>query len=81
MLNQFLTNVYSEELFDFTEEEFAAVMSDAAWQGYSEWSQELEQGEVIDTPHGQILINRDCSHITCLTTRCEKGATYQGIAI
>ena len=47
MLNQFLTNVYSEELFDFTEEEYAAVMKDSAdviWQGYAEWSQELEQG-------------------------------------
>ena len=84
MLNQFLTNVYSEELFDFTEEEYAAVMKDSAdiiWQGYTEWSQELEQGQITDTPHGQILINRDCSHKTCLTTRCERGATYQGIAI
>ena len=83
MLNQFLSTVYSEELFDFTEEEFAAVMADAGdeYEGYAEWSAELEQGEVIDTPRGQILINRDCSHTACRTTRCERGATYQGIAI
>ena len=86
MLNQFLSTVYSEELFaDISEADYNEVMDASAvedgWQGYSEWSQELEQGTVIDTPHGQILINRDCSHAACRTTRCEKGATYQGIAI
>ena len=82
----FESNVYSEELFaGISEADYNEVMSasavDDGWQGYSEWSQELEQGQIIDTPHGQILINRDCSHTSCLTTRCEKGATYQGIAI
>ena len=83
MLDQFLSTVYSEELFDFTEEEYAAVMADAGdeYEGYAEWSAELEQGQIVDTPRGQILINRDCSHATCRSTRCEKGATFEGIAI
>lgn len=86
MLDQFLSTVYSEELFagiseaDYDEVMNASTVEDE-WQGYSEWSQELEQGQIVDTPRGQILINRDCSHRTCLTTRCEMGATYQGIAI
>ena len=82
----FESNVYSEELFagiseaDYDEVMVASAVDDG-WQGYSEWSQELEQGQIVDTPRGQILINRDCSHTTCKTTRCDKGATYQGIAI
>ena len=82
----FESNIYSEELFaGISEADYNEVMSaptvEGGWQGYGEWSAELEQGEVIDTPRGQILINRDCSHTACRTTRCEKGATYQGIAI
>jgi hypothetical protein len=85
-INGFETTVYSEELFaGISEADYNEVMSasavDDGWQEYGEWSQELEQGELTDTPHGQILINRDCSHATCKTTRCEKGASYQGIAI
>jgi len=85
-INTFESNVYSEELFaGISEADYAEVMTaptvEDGWQGYSEWSQELEQGEIIDTPRSQILINRDCSHTACRTTRCEKGATYQGIAI
>ena len=84
-LSNYLSEVYSEELFaGISEADYDEVMSASTedeWQGYSEWSIELEQGEIIDTPRGQILINRDCSHTACRTTRCEKGATYQGIAI
>ena len=84
-ISKFDSEIYSEETYNFTESEYAEVMQastvDDGWQGYSEWSQELEQGTIIDTPRGQILINRDFSHKSCLTTRCEKGATYQGIAI
>jgi hypothetical protein len=85
-INNFETSVYSEELFaGISEADYAEVMQasavDDGWQGYGEWSQELEQGERVNTPHGQILINRDCSHTTCKTTRCERGATYEGIAI
>jgi hypothetical protein len=79
-LNPFQTNVYSEELYQVNEADFDAVMSDG-WQGYSEWSQEQEQGSIISTPRGDILMNRECSHADCHTTRCSKGATFQGIAI
>ena len=77
---------YSEELFaGISEAGYEEVMNasavDDGWQGYSEWSQELEQGTVIDTPRGQILINKECAHLSCRTTRCENGATYQGMAI
>jgi hypothetical protein len=84
MLNQFLSNVYSEELTaGISEADYAEVMNASAtdYEGYAEWSEAIEQGEVIDTPKGQILYNKDCSHAACKTTRCEKGATYQGIAI
>ncbi|MGA9770311.1 MAG: hypothetical protein WBV94_14830 [Blastocatellia bacterium] len=84
MLNQFLSNVYSEELFTgISEADYNEVMNASAadYEGYAEWSTELEQGTVIDTPRGQILINRDCSHAACKTTKCERGATFEGIAI
>ena len=80
----FESNVYSEELFaGISEADYSEVMqaSAADYEGYAEWSQELEQGTITDTPHGQILINRDCSHTTCKTSRCERGTTYEGIAI
>ena len=84
MLNQFLSNVYSEELTaGISEADYAEVMNASAadYEGYAEWSEAIEQGEVIDTPKGQILYNKDCSHATCKTTRCERGTTYEGIAI
>jgi hypothetical protein len=85
-INQFESNVYSEEIYSVGEQEFDEVMQLMAeendeFAGYAEWSQELEQGEIVKTAHGPILINRDCSHKECTTTRCIKGATYQGIAI
>jgi hypothetical protein len=85
-INNFESNVYSEEIYSVSEQEFDEVMQMIAeesdgFQGYGEWSQELEQGTITDTPHGPILINRDCAHKECLTTRCSKGATFQGIAI
>ena len=84
-MNKFESNVYYEELYSVNEDEYNEVMqasaTDGDWQGYGEWSQELEQGELIQTSDGPILINRDCSHKECATTRCSKGATYQGIAI
>jgi hypothetical protein len=84
MLNQFLSTVYSEELYaGINDADYAEVMNASAtdYEGYAEWSTELEQGEVIDTPHGAILMNRECSHKGCLTTRCERGQSYEGIAI
>ena len=84
-INNFDSNVYSEELFNFTEDEYNEVMQASAldddWQGYGEWSIEVEQGQIIQTSDGPILINRDCAHKECTTTRCMKGKSYQGIAI
>ena len=85
-ISQFESNVYSEEIYSVSEQDFDEVMQmigaeNDAFEGYGEWSAELEQGTITDTTHGTILINRDCSHKECLTTRCMKGATFQGIAI
>jgi hypothetical protein len=85
-ISNFDSNVYSEELHNISESEYDEVMQAMAdeskdFEGYGEWSQELEQGEIVKTAHGPILINRDCAHKECTTTRCLKGATYQGIAI
>jgi hypothetical protein len=85
-ISNFESNVYSEEIYSVSESDYNEVMQMMAdesndFEGYGEWSQELEQGQVIVTEHGPILINRDCSHKECTTTRCMKGASYQGIAI
>ena len=84
-ISKFDLNVYSEETFTVTESEYDEVTQasavDDGWQGYTEWSEALEQGQIIDTPSGQILINRECSHNDCLTTRCEKAESFGGIAI
>ena len=80
----FESNVYSEELFaGISEDDYAEVMqaSAADYEGYGEWSQELEQGQMVDTPHGEILINRDCNHSSCKTTRCERDVRVGGIAV
>jgi hypothetical protein len=85
-LSQFDTTSYSEEIYSVSEQDFDEVMQAMAEestgsQGYGDWSQEIEQGEIVKTAHGPILINRDCAHKECTTTRCIKGASYQGIAI
>jgi hypothetical protein len=85
-ISNFESNVYSEELHLVSESEYDEVMQAMAeqstgFEGYGEWSQELEQGEIVKTSHGPILINRDCAHKECTTTRCSKGSAYQGIAI
>ena len=84
-ISKFDSEIYSEELYSVSEQEYDEVMQanavDEGWQGYSEWSQELEQGQIIDTPRGQILINRDCSHAACKTTQCERDVRVGGIAV
>ena len=85
-LSNYLSEVYSEELFaGISEADYDEVMQasavDDGWQGYAEWSQELEQGQIVDTPRGQILINRDCSHSACRSTRCERDVRVGGIAV
>jgi hypothetical protein len=43
-IENFLSEVYSEESFNFSEEEYAEVMAASAvdYEGYSEWSEKLE---------------------------------------
>jgi hypothetical protein len=43
----YLSEVYSEELYSMTEQEYDEVMiapavTDDSWQGYGEWSKEVE---------------------------------------
>ena len=85
-ISQFDSNVYSEEIYSVSEQDFDDVMQMMAdepndFEGYCDWSQELEQGTIISTPRGEILINKECSHSTCTTTRCDKAQSYKGIAI
>ena len=85
-LPNYLSEVYSEELYaGLSEADYNEVMQasavDDGWQGYTEWSEEIEQGQIVNTPHGDILINRDCSHSTCCTTRCERDVRVGGIAV
>jgi hypothetical protein len=80
----FESNVYSEELYPMSESDHDEVMrmvADDGFDGYCEWSRELEQGQRLATPRGEILINKECSHATCKTTRCDKAQSYRGIAI
>jgi hypothetical protein len=85
-ISNFESNVYSEELHNVSESEYDEVMQmmadeQSGFQGYGEWSQELEQGERVNTPNGAILINKECSHASCHTTRCDKAQSYRGMAI
>jgi hypothetical protein len=85
-IHNFESNVYSEEIYPVSESDYNEVMSlmaedDSAFEGYGEWSQESEQGQIVETRHGAILINKDCAHASCHTTRCEKAQSYRGIQI
>jgi hypothetical protein len=85
-IHNFDSNVYSEEIYPVSEIDYNEVMSlmadeQSGFEGYGEWSQESEQGQIVETRHGAILINKECVHSTCHTTRCEKAQSFQGIAI
>jgi len=87
MLNQFLSSVYSEELYaGLSEADYDEVMSasavDEGWQGYSEWSQELERKVWLGSKDfGDILIKKACEHATCPHTRCSKAVRIGGVEI
>ncbi|MEN3333090.1 MAG: hypothetical protein V7641_2455 [Blastocatellia bacterium] len=64
MLNQFESNVYSEELFTLTESEHDEVMQMMAsdndgWQGYGEWSAALDQNAESEN---FVVVNGRVSH-------------------
>jgi hypothetical protein len=50
----YLSEVYSEELYSITEQEYDEVMSapavtDDSWQGYSDWSEQVERESAPST--------------------------------
>jgi hypothetical protein len=50
-ISNFESNVYSEEIYSVDEQEFdevnTMVAQESDWQGYGEWSQELEQVQIV----------------------------------
>jgi hypothetical protein len=92
--SKFDSTVYSEEAFPFTEQEYDEVMSasavdDTEWQGYAEWSAELEQSEferelerraTVATKNGPMLIKTECAHRGCGFT-CKQAKREGGIEI
>lgn len=86
---KFDSEIYSEETYPFTEEEYDEVMGaslDEEWQGYEDWSQQIEErawrgAKAVDTPHGQILLKKACEHNDCPHTQCVKAQRIGGIEI
>ena len=90
-ISKFDSEIHSEELFAFTEEEYAEVMAASLddYEGYAEWSMELEQSQfeaslearaTVNTPNGPQLIKRECSHSDCGFT-CSRDTRIGGISI
>jgi hypothetical protein len=94
-ISKFDSEVYSEESYPFTDEEYNEVMSASAvedegeWAGYGEWSQSLEQSEfereleqraMVITTCGPMLIKSECAHRGCGFT-CKQAEREGGIEI
>ena len=85
--NKFLEHVYSEEVFTVDPDEVEEINRMIAEEGYTEWSQEIEQElEEQQAWKGSkefngILIKKACEHTTCNHFRCEKGLRLGGIEI
>jgi hypothetical protein len=93
--SKFDVESYSEEAYPFTEDEYNEVMQASAvdeteWQGYPEWSEALEQSAfesslerraTVQTPHGAMLIKRECDHKDCRTDRCKQSVRIGGVEI
>ena len=82
---KFDAEIYSEELFSVTEEEHDAVMAEM-FEGYDDWSQELEQTDEREAWRGTknvsgVLIKKACEHPACSHFQCERGLRMGGIAI
>ena len=84
---KFDAEIYSEELFSVTEQAYDAVMA-KIFDGYSEWSQELEQsaddeGEAWRGAKNVagVLIKKACEHPTCSHYKCERGLRIGGMEL
>ena len=85
--NKFLENVYSDELISVDPDEFDEVQQMMADEGYHEFSIELEQ-QLTEQEAWKgseqvsgILIKKQCEHLTCPHTRCQREVRLGGIAI
>jgi hypothetical protein len=90
---KFDSEIHSEELFPFTEEEYEEVMTaglgedrhdrseSSAGLEQAQFEAELERRAVVSTPSGAILIKRECSHPECQPSRCKKSQRIGGIEI
>jgi hypothetical protein len=92
----FLSNAYSEELYpslpseaEFDEVMRASAADEEAWQGYEEWSAELEQRQfereleqraTVQTSRGQVLIKSECAHKGCGFT-CDRKTRIDGVDV
>jgi hypothetical protein len=83
--NKFDSERYSEELFSVTEEEHDAVMAEM-WEGYNEWSEELEAKLEAEAWRGSknvsgVLIKKACEHTDCPHFKCEHGLRMGGFEL
>jgi hypothetical protein len=82
---KFDSEIYSEELYPISEAEHDAVMAEM-WEGYDDWSQELEQSAERETWRGAknvsgVLIKKACEHPTCSHFKCERGLRIGGFEL
>jgi hypothetical protein len=84
-INNFDVNVYSEELHQVSESEHDEVMQLMAednFEGYSEWSSELESTAWQGAQQvGDVLIKKACEHTSCGHFQCSKSTRLAGIEI
>jgi hypothetical protein len=84
----YLSEVYSEEIYSVSERDYDEVMAAPAvegedWAGYSDWSLALEQQKQWDGSKeiNGILIKKACEHRDCPHERCEKEVRIDGIMV
>jgi len=78
---KFDSEIYSEEIFPVTEQDHDAVMADD-WDGYGEWSSELEANAWRGSKQvGQLLIKKVCEHPACGHFKCERDLRIGGIQV
>jgi hypothetical protein len=85
-ISKFDSEIYSEEIYSTTEQEYDEVMQAIAeesdWQGYLDWSLQVEADAWKGSKNiNGILIKKACEHSTCPHTRCVKTVRVGGIEI